>query len=479
MQANASRSLKERVGILHSRKNGSSIKKGSAIGDYPRIAYILIAFCVFSYPFYASSLLPMRLSLAMSIAGLCAVVLLFLTRGIINFSHTGWFASWFVVGLIAAASAGASGYSYDSTHVWYPLMFTLSVLIMLMCSRSADWILPTLQTIVVMLIPFALGTIVLYFIPDLFAQVKNVLFPDSYFATGYQSGLTTHYSYNGTYNIVGFLISIGLLLFSGKTGKHKRLWIAAMLIFAFALMLIGKRQNLVFGAFAVFVVYAASGNRGKTFKIALTLSVLLVALELAISYIPGVEASFDRLFDTFEADDVSESTSGRTFIWEAAIKGWESSPLFGHGWGVFTYQFSINNTVHAAHNELLNLLYEAGIVGAVATTLCVLFSLAATWIAFRGTNRSEALAACDLPYKAALGVSLLIQTYLVVTGYTIGSLFSSPSSFMPYFLAVAIAIACRWSLKRKEPPSKSLSGPASSGHRSANIKKRVAHRKMS
>ena len=212
-------------------------------------------------------------------------------------------------------------------------------------------------------------------------------------------------------------------------------------------MLIGKRQNLVFGALTVLVVYAASGNRGKSFKIALAFIVILIALELAISFIPGVEASFDRLFDTFESDDVSESTNGRTFIWEAAIKGWGNSPLFGHGWGVFTYQFSLNNTVHAAHNELLNLLYEAGIVGAFITTACVLFSLIATWVSFRRVIRSDALAASGLPYRAALGISLLIQTYMVMTGYSIGSLFSSPSSFMPYFLAVAIAIACRWSLK--------------------------------
>lgn len=427
--------------------------RGIAIGRSPQrsgrspLLYALIALCIFSYPFYASSLLPMRLSLVMSILGFCAVAYLFFAHGMIDFTHNGWFASWLVVGLIAAASAAVSGYSYDSTHMWYPLMFTLSVVLMLMSARSADWILPTLQTVTVMLLPFAIGTIVLYFVPDLFAPVKSALFPDSYFATGYQSGLTTHYSYNGTYNIVGFLISFGSFLFLDKTNKRNRIWIIAVLIFVFALMLIGKRQNLVFGALTVLVVYAASGNRGKSFKIALAFIVILIALELAISFIPGVEASFDRLFDTFESDDVSESTNGRTFIWEAAIKGWGNSPLFGHGWGVFTYQFSLNNTVHAAHNELLNLLYEAGIVGAFITTACVLFSLIATWVAFRRVIRSDALAASGLPYRAALGISLLIQTYMVMTGYSIGSLFSSPSSFMPYFLAVTIAIACRWFLK--------------------------------
>lgn len=412
--------------------------------------YAFVTFCIFSYPFYASNLLPMTLSLAMAFFGFLIVTCLFLKEGSISFSHSGWFNAWILVAMIAALSAALSGYSYDFTHMWYPSVYVMSILIMLMCSRTTKWITTAVKTIIIMLLPFAIGTIVLYFVPDLFDPVKRLLFPDSFFATGYQSGLTTHYSYNGTYNTVGFLISSGLFLFQKRSRKSNRLWLAIMVIFVFALMLIGKRQNIVFGAFAIFAVYAISGNRGKTFKIALALAALLAILELAISYVPGIAASFDRLFDTFETTDVSESTNGRAFIWESAIRGWGDNPLFGHGWGIFSYQFSANNTVHVAHNELLNLLYETGVIGAAATTFCALFSLVITWITFRSSSRDES-GGKDLPsYGAALGVSLLIQIYMILMGYTIGSLFSGPSSFMPYFFAVSITIACRWSLRQSE-----------------------------
>lgn len=414
---------------------------------HSKALYAFITFCIFSYPFYASNLLPMTLSLAMALLGSLIVIWLFLKEGSISFSHDGWFATWILVALIAALSAALSGYSYDFTHMWYPSAYVVSILIMLMCSRTAKWIPTAIKTVAVMLLPFAVGTIVLYFIPDLFTPIKRALFPDSFFATGYQSGLTTHYSYNGTYNIVGFLISSGLFLFQKRSHKSNRFWLVVMAIFMFALMLIGKRQNIVFGAFAIFTVYAISGNRGKTFKIVLVLAALLAILELAISYVPGIAASFDRLFDTFEAADVAESTNGRAFIWEAAIRGWGENPLFGHGWGIFSYQFSANNTVHVAHNELLNLLYETGVVGAVTTTLCALFSLAITWTTFRSLSR-ESDKTNPLPYGAALGISLLIKIYMLLMGYTIGSLFSGPSSFMPYFFAVSITIACCWSLKQ-------------------------------
>ena len=122
----------------------------------------------------------MTLSLAMALLGSLIVIWLFLKEGSISFSHDGWFATWILVALIAALSAALSGYSYDFTHMWYPSAYVVSILIMLMCSRTAKWIPTAIKTVAVMLLPFAVGTIVLYFIPDLFTPIKRALFPDSF-----------------------------------------------------------------------------------------------------------------------------------------------------------------------------------------------------------------------------------------------------------------------------------------------------------
>lgn len=334
-----------------------------------------------------------------------------------------------------------SQHAYDYSRVFYPVCLAISIACALLCSGLDGWMTTALKTVAIMLVPFALGTIVLYFFQDAYPIVKSILFPDSIFATGYKSGLTTHYSHNGTYNITGFLISLGFASCSSAKKGGRRGWLFIAALFLFALLLIGKRQTLLFGGFAVLFVYLLSNDKNKGKKLLYAGVLVAIFGVLVAQFIPGVAESLERLFSSFGDDDIASVTNGRDVVWDAAIAGWSENPLFGKGWGTFTYQFTATNTVHVAHNELLDLLYSVGLVGTALFVVCSFATLVISICLFRKSNQNRI--ELHIPYvNTMLSISLMLQAYDISMGFTIGSLFASPSAFMPYFLAVSIVAYC-------------------------------------
>lgn len=411
---------------------------------------VLVTFLVFSYPLYASNLLPMRLTFVFFCAGAFLVLASYVRRDLFSPRDLGSLSLWILAAFVAILSFAASQHNYDYSRVFYPVCLVISIACALVSSSLNGWIMTTLKTLVVMLIPFALGTIFLYFFQDTYPLVKSILFPDSIFATGYKSGLTTHYSHNGTYCITGFLISLGLALYSSGAKKERRGWLIAGALFLFALLLIGKRQTLLFGGFAVVFVYLFSNDKNKGKKLLCAAILIIVIGALIAQVVPGVAESLERLFNSFGDDDIASVTNGRDVVWETAIAGWSESILFGKGWGTFTYQFTGTNTVHVAHNELLDLLYGVGLVGALVFVVCSLATLVISIRLFRKSYQDESASRIS-HMSTALSISLMLQVYNISMSFTIGSLFATPSAFMPYFLAVSIVAYCYRLASKKSP----------------------------
>ena len=403
--------------------------------------YIAVTFLIFSYPFYASNILPMRLTFLFFCAGAFLIFASYVRKDRFCMRDLGSLSLWALAAFAMLVSFAVSQHAYDYSRVFYPVCLAITITCALLCSGMDGWMMTALKTVAVMLIPFALGTIALYFFQDAYPAVKAILFPDSLFATGYKSGLTTHYSHNGTYNITGFLISFGLASCSSAPKKERRGWLLTAALFLFALLLIGKRQTLLFGGFAVLLVYLLSNDKNKGKKL-LCVGVLVVVLGMLVAqFVPGVAESLERLFNSFGDDDIASVTNGRDVVWDAAIAGWSENPLFGKGWGTFTYQFTATNTVHVAHNELLDLLYGVGLVGAALFVVCSFATLVISICLFRKSNQNRI--ELHIPHVSTmLSISLMLQAYDVSMGFTIGSLFATPSAFMPYFLAVSIVAYC-------------------------------------
>lgn len=403
---------------------------------------ITCTFLIFSYPFYASNVLPMRVTLAMFMLGVFFVFVQYVRMGWFRPMELRGMMLWVAAAFLVLLSFALSNYSYEYSRFFYPICLALSIGCSLVSSGfKKDWISTSLKTVCIMLVPFAVGTLFLYMFPEVFPSIKAVLFPESVFATGYKSGLTTHYSYNGTYNIVGFIIAFGLAVYSNEAKQSRRAWAIVAILFFCALLLIGKRQTLLFGMMAVVLVYVLSNKKNKIKTLTISVAVLCGVGLLMMYFVPGIENTLIRFFSSFGNDDIGEVTSSRDVIWVSAFTGWLEHPLFGNGWGTFSYQFSETNTVHVAHNELLDLLYSVGIVGSLVFVACMMSTLLLTIRLFYNAQRDRIQTV--IPHaKTILSISLMIQIYDISMGFSIGSILGSPTSFMPYLLAVGITLYC-------------------------------------
>lgn len=106
-------------------------------------------------------------------------------------------------------------------------------------------------------------------------------------------------------------------------------------------------------------------RRERRTTVALLTVIGLGAALLATMLFADPAALWDDLVNTREGDNLT-SLSGRTQIWEVALREWSSNPIFGYGpevWGQ-TYRTQIGMPfAFSAHNQFLQTLSMAGALG--------------------------------------------------------------------------------------------------------------------
>ena len=158
------------------------------------------------------------------------------------------------------------------------------------------------------------------------------------------------------------------LMFVGAVGKDRKLlYLTAIGLMGVALILSGSRGGLVALLAAIFflvILTTRSGNASQT-ALKIGLSVLLVATIIVGSALIGGESSLTRIA---EADT---SATSRTHIWSVTLSVIANHLPFGAGFGAFGVAYtpydSLNGLerVEQAHNDYLEVLATAGIVGLI------------------------------------------------------------------------------------------------------------------
>ena len=179
------------------------------------------------------------------------------------------------------------------------------------------------------------------------------------------------------------------LLFAGAVDKEKRiiyLFIAGLM--GVALVMTASRGgiiSLVAEIFFLMIVTAiwrkpSERKRRKTHRFKFVLGrlgatgALLVALFLGVVLLGG-EFSLTRLIDTVNTDD---PTTGRAHFWSVTLDIIKAHPYIGTGLGAFGVIYTKYDTrnglyrLEQAHNDYLQVLSDAGIIGAVLALSFVL-----------------------------------------------------------------------------------------------------------
>lgn len=208
-----------------------------------------------------------------------------------------------------------------------------------------------------------------------FAILQSVLSPTRIYGiyeTGYAIPFGSFVNRHHFAACMELAIAVPLgLLFTGSVRKDKRLvYIVMAVLMGSALMLSGSRGGLVALAceaiLLVLLTSKAEGARSVALKAGLSLALLLAIVGGAVFV--GGDTSLTRFAETASSRDI---TSNRTQIWATTLKVISAHPLVGTGLGAFTQAYARHDTlsgseqVDQAHNDYLQVVADAGLIGAI------------------------------------------------------------------------------------------------------------------
>jgi O-antigen ligase len=161
------------------------------------------------------------------------------------------------------------------------------------------------------------------------------------------------------------------LVFVGAIPKDKRLlYFTAIGLMGIALLLSGSRGGLVALVAEIFFLAILTTNTKSysQFALKIGLAVVLIAVIIGGSIFIGGESSLTRFAETAASKDI---TTNRTHIWSVTLDVIKNNPIFGAGIGAFTVAYAKYDTfngmerVEQAHNDYLQVLADAGVVGLI------------------------------------------------------------------------------------------------------------------
>lgn len=159
------------------------------------------------------------------------------------------------------------------------------------------------------------------------------------------------------------------LLFVGAVPRDKRLLYAtAVGLMGVALLLSGSRGGLVALVAEVFflVILTSKAKTANQIALKVALAAVLFAVIAGGAIFIGGESSLTRLAETAASDDV---TTNRTHIWSVTLAVIKNNFPLGAGIGAFAAAYTPYDSmsgverVEQAHNDYLQVLADAGLVG--------------------------------------------------------------------------------------------------------------------
>lgn len=176
--------------------------------------------------------------------------------------------------------------------------------------------------------------------------------------------------------VIEMVISIPLgLMFAGAVGRDKRLlYIVAIALMGSALLLSGSRGGLVslVAAILLLVILTTRAKGRKDFVLKAAMSGLLLLAAIGGAVFVGGDTSLTRFSDAAATDNLSSS---RNQIWAVTLDVISNHLPFGAGLGAFAQAYTKFDTasglerVEQAHNDYLQMLADAGLVGLVIGAL--------------------------------------------------------------------------------------------------------------
>lgn len=171
-------------------------------------------------------------------------------------------------------------------------------------------------------------------------------------------------------NSIGPLALVTLLMEYLQPTRSR--WLRALLILATCMVFVFAQSKTVWVALLIVLTTLgwyqwAIHNRHQANSMPV-LAMLVVGIVLLVTLIfADIGVVWDRFADSKAGSSVTTLT-GRTAIWEVAIREWGRNPLFGYGPEIWGPKFRAEvgmSFAFSAHNQFLQTLSRAGVVGLI------------------------------------------------------------------------------------------------------------------
>ena len=232
------------------------------------------------------------------------------------------------------------------------------------------------------------------------------------------SGLFTHSGIAGCFLVPGLFA----FLVSYRNKKKNAFFWIMLSVLALGIILINKRGFMLDIAISLLVVFLVARQSEGKMKLRLNrvlivvFSILIIIGVLFAMYmsIPLVRQSINNITDKFADDD--GTLSGRTELYDLAIRLFKQHPIIGIGWGNFREQslhvFRMTSSkTYETHNVYLQLLCETGVIGLAAFLITIIWMLVYTIRRFMRVNSMYPDSEASLALRLSMYLQLFFITY--------------------------------------------------------------------
>ena len=333
-------------------------------------------------------------------------------------------------------------------HFGMPFFTVFLFVVILLLQGHKNWEKITLNVLLVFIIEHVLGTLICYVFRDFYFNNILPLFSDFtnellYEFEHYQAaGITQHYSTNAAYLLVGIIVQCFTLKFSKKDIKNNIFRYILFLLTIIALLLTGKRAQVLFGLISIIiVVFINNAKKLKNINIKKYLKIIAVAIVcfiITVIFVPSLFNPVNRTLDGIKNGDLFKS---REPLYNLAIEKFKESPIIGNGWGSYKYLYNESNVIKErdymdTHNIYLQMLCEIGIVGLLLFIYVI------------GSIINKTIISIKKRKNIYLSIFLAYQIYILFEGI-VGNAFYDIPVLVPYSVFLAMYVQETILLKEK------------------------------
>lgn len=283
----------------------------------------------------------------------------------------------------------------------YLLLFTVFVLLLFSSSGKMELWKKVIKALIVLAYFSVVGILcqliapsIHRFIISLFYSANGVQYISSYANRGYYSGFFHQVG------VTAFYLSAGIIS-SALLTENKRKRRFEIVLFSLALIMEGKRSIPFILALVLLLAYILNGKGSKKL-VRISISCVIVIFIMFILRMVSLSLSNIKLFEKInytlaylEEGNIDNLlyTSGRSWLYDEAIRLFLTKPINGIGWAEFSkMSTSINSRGTSVHNIYLQLLCETGVIGFCTFVFggaITLFHLIRFYIRVRNRRLSE------------------------------------------------------------------------------------------